>query len=377
MSTQLTAQKVQLPAHLQDVFGEVETNIKTGVSVPTLGFKNKVWSVRDGDKVTPIMLQAGTDSLPSPFVDVVIVGKNPERSRIYYEGKYDAESSDPPVCSSSDGIRPDAHVTSPQSSTCAACPQNVKGSKMAKDGITAIKACGTVQRLVVVPADDLDSKPLLLSFRGNSMYDPDNAENEKKHEYCYSGYEKSLMRDGINNVIKVITRIGFDTRPTIDGVKLLFKRRDGWLDADAARKAVAHMRSEAVLQLASGRIGEATPRLAAPVAAVSIAPPAVQAAPLAPVAEPVKVEPAVKPAAKKPVLKPVPAAPAAPELTVEQQIEAQVRAEVAKRMAAQSMEAAVTAAEVSVVAAAAPASPEAVVVESDEMTELLGDWGKV
>lgn len=379
MSTQLAAASA-MPAHLQDAFGDIGANIRSGVSTPTLGFKNKVWSVRDGDTVKPIMIQSAAGPLPSPIVDVVIVGKNPSYSRIFYVGKYSGDSNDPPTCSSSDGVRPDDGVVAPQSATCAACPQNVKGSKLAQDGVTPIKSCGTVQRLAVVPADDLASKPLLLAFRGNSLFDPDNGDNEKDNKYCYGGYERSLQRDGVNNTAKVVTRIQFDTRTHIEGVKLLFSRRDGWITAEQAPLVVAHVKSPAVAQLVTGRVNGAAPALPAPTVAPALTlAPAIAAvnsmiASIVPT-PPATEAPAVAPKpAKKAVLKPVPlpepVVAAALALTMEQQIEARVRAQVAAEMG-KAMAADVVVAEMAI--SATPVG-EAGGDVAPSLDDILADW---
>jgi hypothetical protein len=349
--------EVQLPAHLLSAFEGIESNIHAGVSVPTLSFKNKVWSVREGEQVRQITLESGGVSVPSPIVDVVIVGKNKSLSRMYYDGPFAEGLNTAPTCTSIDGVTPDKFADKPQARSCAECPHNVVGSKLAQDRVTPIKACGTNQRLVVVPAKDITSKPLLLTFRGNSLYDPENSDNEKLGKFCYSGYEKSLTRNSVSNTAMVITRIGFDTRPHISGTKLLFERLPGWIDASQASAVIAHMKSDEVDALATGRLAGMKASTATPLPAQ--APQAVQA--IAVAAAAAAAEPTVeadKPAKaqKKPPLKAVPPAAPPAEETPEQ-MKARIRAEVMAEMTGAP--------------AAAPEPSEPVVVDGDDEIDAM------
>src|SRR6202007_2206683 len=51
------------------------------------------------------------------------------------------DSNDPPDCWSANGTGPSIEAINPQSPTCAACPQNVRGSRISKMSGASIKAC--------------------------------------------------------------------------------------------------------------------------------------------------------------------------------------------------------------------------------------------
>lgn len=88
---------------------------------------------------------------------VVILAVEPEPGKFvktYYEGVYNSGDSSPPTCSSSNGIAPDAWVTSKQSDFCSTCPKNVFGSATSRSGKKA-KACRDSKRLWVARADDI------------------------------------------------------------------------------------------------------------------------------------------------------------------------------------------------------------------------------
>lgn len=88
------------------------------------------------------------------YLDVVIVGVNPHKSKQYFEYDYDPTRDEPPTCFSDNGIGPSAQSSTPQSPTCAACPQNVWGSAISKMTQKATKACSDRKNLAVVVVND-------------------------------------------------------------------------------------------------------------------------------------------------------------------------------------------------------------------------------
>lgn len=106
--------------------GQTESlSVGIGQSYAVLGYKGKVWSLRyRGERKAFVRLDDGT---PANYLDVIILGQAKSKSKSFFQ-KYDPNSGDGgdrPLCSSIDGIMPDADVTAPQSSTCALCPRNV------------------------------------------------------------------------------------------------------------------------------------------------------------------------------------------------------------------------------------------------------------
>lgn len=77
-----------------------------------------------------------------------------------YEGKYDPDNPQSPVCyalaDTEDDLKPHKDSEKPQAKTCAECPHNVWGSD---PGGGRGKACKNVRRLAIISADDLDKVP--------------------------------------------------------------------------------------------------------------------------------------------------------------------------------------------------------------------------
>ena len=117
-----------------------------GQGYGVIGYKGKVWSLRyRGERHNFIRPDDGT---PSNHIDVVILGQAQQKSKSFYE-KYDPNAEAVrPICSSIDGLLPDADVTLKQSETCALCPRNVWKT----DPTTGRKGreCTDYKRLAVV-----------------------------------------------------------------------------------------------------------------------------------------------------------------------------------------------------------------------------------
>lgn len=98
-------------------------------------------------------------------MNVVIVASAADNSRTYYEGQYKEGEAIRPACWSNDGKTPDKGVKYPQASTCAGCPQNIKGS-----GQGDSRACRFSRRLAVVLEGDLDGDVYGLTLPATSIF---------------------------------------------------------------------------------------------------------------------------------------------------------------------------------------------------------------
>lgn len=139
-----------LQSKLQEgtVSSDADQLISTISSVPRISLKGKQFRfVENGETIHK----------EHDKIHVVILGVQPEHgmAKTYYEGQYEPGDSSPPDCSSFDGVRPDSWVNSPQSDTCAICPNNKWGSAKAMSGKKA-KACRDSKRLMVVNAKNID-----------------------------------------------------------------------------------------------------------------------------------------------------------------------------------------------------------------------------
>ena len=97
---------------------------------------------------------AGAEFLvPTHHLDMIVVDANANTSRIYYEGPYDPTRNDPPACFSDNGTGPSNQSIAPQSTTCAVCPQNVRGSDTTFTG-KPTTACERRKKIAVIIPND-------------------------------------------------------------------------------------------------------------------------------------------------------------------------------------------------------------------------------
>jgi hypothetical protein len=158
-------------------------------------------------------------------MNVVIVKMSPDASRTYYEGAYKEGEKVAPVCWSSDSRKPDASVKTPIASSCAECPNSIKGSGQGGNGT----ACRLSWRAAVVLANSIEGDVYQLVLPATSSFG-----KEDSGRWPFRPYVQMLAA---NNVAAggVVTKMQFDTKsPT---PRLLFSPvapvdRDLW---DAVR----------------------------------------------------------------------------------------------------------------------------------------------
>lgn len=94
-----------------------------GQSYGVIGYKGKAWTLRYRGQVRQFVRP--DDGTPASYIDVIILGSPPKKSKSYYP-KYVPGQSDGerPICSSFLGDVPDAGVTKEQAVSCALCPRN-------------------------------------------------------------------------------------------------------------------------------------------------------------------------------------------------------------------------------------------------------------
>jgi hypothetical protein len=166
MSNDLMITNAQLPAYLQSAdVGDIDGLITSGPSITRLSIKGSKFRLRRGDEETMLKLLE---------MNVVIVAFMPlggVPAKTFYETKYVEGEDSAPTCMSSDGIRPDAGVASPQSTTtCAVCPKNKWGSRITQDGKEA-KACSDTKVLYLLAptADGIEDEVVQLRVPATSL----------------------------------------------------------------------------------------------------------------------------------------------------------------------------------------------------------------
>jgi hypothetical protein len=215
MSTAIIKANPQLPAAIRSLLAQQGTEIMEEVTggvtsgFPIISYRGKVWRIRMQGAEKDVVDDEGD---PRPSIEVVLIKSNPMPSKIFYAKDYEEGSNDSPDCWSADGIKPDAGVQQPVCKTCAACPKNVWGSKITKQG-SKTKACADARRMAVVSKQELEEKgvdaPLYL------LRVPPASLNPLK-DYA----EKVLKPKGIP-YFAVVTRIGFDSQASYP--KMAFK----------------------------------------------------------------------------------------------------------------------------------------------------------
>lgn len=295
---------IQLPAFLQNNAELVaQANAAAGGGIKTGGFPrisiagSKFFIVDGGEKT--LITDPANPALPLMQLAMVVIGANPRLSKVLYEDDFEPGSADEPLCSSDDGIRPDAHLAAPVHNNCAQCPKNQWGSKISKSSGKEVKACSDIKRLAMLPTVDLDFKALGFTITPSSLGD-------------WGKYVKALSERNIP-VTAVVTNLTFDATVSYPKVNFAFGR---FLTPEEFAKVTARSSGDDVKQIVSPR-ASAVPVLAAPTAQAAGIP--VNPAPTeaAPVQEPAKAPRQRRTRAEPPVSVLV-AADAAAQATVAQ-----------------------------------------------------------
>lgn len=218
MGTEVAQPIAGLPAHLQGVVDDVDTDEFSGgvtSGFPVISYKGRVWRVRKGGE-EEVYLNEEQEAVQS--IDVVLLKSNPMPSKVYYKDKYAEGDSGPPECWSADGVKPDSQVASPVHPVCQGCPNNEWGSKITDTG-QKTRACADVRRIAVAfryqleevaagqrKVDDVDV--LLLRI-------PPATLNPLKD------YVEKVLKPKSVTPWMLITKVGFDTEVAYP--KLTFK----------------------------------------------------------------------------------------------------------------------------------------------------------
>lgn len=240
--------KMSVPAHIASFFEE-ESNIADKVTVPSLSYEGKVWTISlNGEKTKLTKRNDEGDEEPIQTMKVVVLDYAKRRGRAYYEGAYDPAKPGTPLCWSEDGEKPDPSVSNPQAPTCKQCPMSVKGSKVTEQG-KAVTACSQHRMIVVVPANKLDFTPLRCKIAITSDYDKQSPELEAKGWFAFSQYIDLLRSRGVHHTAALVTKIKFD--PNVAYPKLIFSP-ERWLTDDEINIVAPIAKSEEVKKLLSG-----------------------------------------------------------------------------------------------------------------------------
>jgi hypothetical protein len=154
--------------NLPDMNAAAQQGLPPAFSI--IGYKGRNWRIKHrGDEE---LIKDPRTGAPVASLDVVIIGISPNISKQFYEKKYAEGDDASPDCYSVNGIAPEPDSPKLQCQTCAACPQNVYGSRLTENGKKA-KACQDSRRLAVVPSGDIENEsfggPMLLRLPPMSL----------------------------------------------------------------------------------------------------------------------------------------------------------------------------------------------------------------
>lgn len=222
-----------------------------GSSYGIIGYKASRWTLRYRGETFMFTRPDGT---PNPHLNVIILGQARTKSKSYYP-KYVEGSDDPPTCASIDSVTPDAGVTQRQADACSLCPRNVltinpqtgKKTTECKDhkrlGVLLLPA--ESQRLLGEPL----LEPVFLRVPAASL-----------QNLSRLGDQTSAMGYAF---FTFVTRIEFDTSPTISYPKMIFRA----VQQLTAKQAplIKDLRNSPELERIITGGGQTRPALAAPV----------------------------------------------------------------------------------------------------------------
>lgn len=207
-----------IPDYLQNTLGN-EKNIVDRVSVPSLSYGGKVWTIhKDGEKTKIMKVNEEGDEVAVPLIRVVVLDYAKRRGRAYYEGAYDPDKQTAPLCWSEDGVKPHPSIAEPQHTSCEGCQWSVKGSKQTDNG-RSVTACSQHRMIVVAPLAKLDM-PLRMKIAITSDWDKQNEEAAKQNWFAFNNYTDAMRARNIQHTAMVVTKMKFDIN--VDYPKVLF-----------------------------------------------------------------------------------------------------------------------------------------------------------
>lgn len=246
--------KSALPAHVAKLFRE-ESNIPERMTVPTLSYEGKVWTIGlDSNKTKLMQKNSEGDEEPVATMRVVILDYAKQRGRAYYEGAYDPAKIAAPACWSDDGVTPSASLTSPKSAKCADCPMAIKGSKITEQG-KGISACSQHRMVAVVPAstkpnaDRLSFAALRMKLAITSLWDKTSEELIAQNWRAFDNYTDFMRANGVQHTAALVTKMRFD--PNVAYPKVIFSP-DRWLSAEELAVIAPRLKGDEVSTLLAG-----------------------------------------------------------------------------------------------------------------------------
>lgn len=170
-------------------------------------------------------------------MNIIIVKMAHTPSRVYYESSYEEGKKVSPICWSNDTTKPDAEVPQPQSESCHACPNSVRGSGSGGVGTS----CRMSWRLAVVLANDPEGDILQLVLPANSCFG-----KEENSKWPFKPYIKMLADNNVS-AGRIVTKMEFD--PNSSKPRVLFSPVEAVSD-----KALGYCKQQAESPIANSAV---------------------------------------------------------------------------------------------------------------------------
>lgn len=143
-------------------------------------------------------------------MNMIIVRNAATNNRSYYKAGYvPGQKATAPDCWSEDAVSPSNRVKEPQSTACATCPQNIKGSGTNGES----RACRYFRRTAVMLDNDIGGDIYSLTLSAQSIFGDDPA------KMGFQQFARYLAGFGLN-VNSVVAKLKFDT--DVGTPKLMF-----------------------------------------------------------------------------------------------------------------------------------------------------------
>lgn len=201
-----------IPDYLREAADETTKDIAGSSGGKQISIKGGVWRmVVGGEEVAKNEDRA---------MNLVVIASSKGVSRTFYAEKYEEGKDIKPACWSAEGDKPNPEVKTPQSTSCATCPQNIEGSGDGKS-----RACRYSKRLAVALENDIGGNIYRLSVPAKSYFG--KADGDKMPLQAFG---KFLAGHGIP-ITGIVTEARFDTSEAVPVLKFRAVRpltREEW-----------------------------------------------------------------------------------------------------------------------------------------------------
>lgn len=197
----------------QAALGGQQESLSDGIgsSYAVIGYKGKTWSIRHRGEQHVIVRPE--DGSPSNHIDLIILNQARHKSKSFFPNYVEGQAGMRPICSSLNGVVPDADVQQQQNPTCALCVRNEW--KTSAEGRKS-RECQDYKRLAVLLLPSM-TKAL---FGGKPLMEPMFLRIPPASLNDLALFGETMQNQGYH-YSEFITRVSFD--PLVSHPKMLFR----------------------------------------------------------------------------------------------------------------------------------------------------------